>query len=774
MARRTVIVNRCHTNGSIYSYPTNAVYTTKYSYLSFLPKFLYEQFSRYANLFFLMIGILQQFPEISPVSKWGTTFSLGVILFLTAVKELAEDFRRKTADDQANTRKCEVYEKSTDTFEQREWQAVKVGDIIRVNNNDSFPADLILLKSALDDQLCYVETANVDGETNLKTRVSPFNWQPDLKMKDLYGVIICDAPDNRVLDFDGIMLVFEREMILGPRNLLLRGSQLRNTPWILGTVVYTGKDTKIVQSSRTTGIKRSSVDLMTNRQIVWLILLLFVISIACKAIFYYWSKTYTVGLPYVTLAAAITIRGMIIEFLSSIVLMNNIVPISLIMTLEFIRMYQGRLINNDMELYCSESDTPAVAKTTSLVEELGQVQHIISDKTGTLTRNEMILRSVGVKGMQIDAATITGHDNIPELVLLLDLMAICNDVIIGQERDGSLVYQSSSPDEVAITIGASCSGTRLVERKSSFLSITRAHESTRMHTFEILAVLEFNSTRKRMSIILRRADGSIVLYCKGADSIIWERLAAEQDGRMLEKTTQIISQMSVDGLRTLVFAYKELGQTDYANWLEIWNAAQKDPKDRGAAMERAMDAIETGMILVGVTGVEDRLQDQVAETIEKLQMASIKFWVLTGDKLETAVNIGYSCRLLYPDTKLLQISKNKDVADVLIHFQHEVDELNSASVCNAAIVLDTAPLEAILQCPDLQGIFSKLARKCITVLCCRVSPIQKAKVVDLIQSRERAVCLAIGDGANDVGMIQAARIGTLLHMTIIHLMATNI
>lgn len=764
MTRRTVLVNRCRPNESIYSYPDNAVYTTKYSYLTFLPKFLFEQFSRYANLFFLGIAILQQCPNLSPVSKWGTTFSLGFILLLTMVKELSEDRRRRQADDRANTAKSEVYVKHKDAFEHREWKDIKVGDIVRVNNNEPFPADLVLLHSALEDQLCYVETANVDGETNLKARVSPLTWGK-VELGELTGIIICDPPDNRVHDFEGIMLIREREMTLGPSNILLRGSQLRNTPWILGVAVYTGRDTKVVQSSRSTRIKRSSVDLMTDRQISWLILLLLVIALVCKAIFYYVSRIYAEKLWYVvSIKDAITIKGLVIEFLSAIVLINNIVPISLVMTLEVIRVYQGRLINNDMELYCPETDTPAVAKTTSLVEELGQVQYIVSDKTGTLTRNEMVLRSICVGGQQYDdVCALLEKRNIPGLAFLLEMMASCNGVVLEHESDGSLTYQSSSPDEVALVTAATLLGTQLSERKTISLTLAHGYARPIRHTFEILAVLEFSSARKRMSIILRREDGTIVLFCKGADSIVWARLAAEQDPTLLDRTNQAIARMSVLGLRTLVFAYRELAEEQYVRWSETWTAAQRDPKDRSAAMAKAMDLVESELILAGVTGVEDRLQARVAETIEKLQMASIKFWVLTGDKLETAVNIGYSCRLLYPGTKLLQISKGRGVEDLLIHFQHELDELHASSTCNAAIILESAALEAILQSHSLQNVFIKLARRCLTVICCRVSPMQKARVVDLIQSKESAVCLAIGDGANDVGMIQAARIGTTLH-----------
>lgn len=760
MPLRSILINRGRPDEHILEYDGNAVYTTKYSIWTFIPKFFFEQFSRYANLFFLVIACIQQIPGITPISRWGTAVPLSIIIFITGVKEVVEDVRRKRADDKANNAPCEVFNRSKKDYERKKWEQVRVGDIVRVCDGQEFPADLILVASSAEEGTCFVETSNIDGETNLKTRERVIVPIIPTDLCSFQGLLKCDEPNNRIYDFEGLMVVGEHEISIGPNQILLRGSRLQNTAWILGVVVYTGRDTKIVMNSRTTRIKRSSIEKMTNRQIIYLFLLLLLVVSFCFGAFWVTARLRSVNIPYLYASYELTPMNLLKKFFTFLVLMNNLVPISLIMTMELIRIRLGSLIDEDVDLYCEETDTPAVAKTTSLVEELGQVQYIFSDKTGTLTRNEMILRQLVVRGETItDVEDNVQIEEYPGLEQLLLIMATCNTAIVGRAPDGTVTYQSSSPDEVAIVQAAAGLGTALADRKLASVTVKVLSAnglSAETTTFSIITILEFDSARKRMSVLMRDSDGQAWLFSKGADAVMWPRLASGQNAEELRHAENVMGDMALIGLRTLVFAYRTISEEELSQWLPRWKQAQMTTQKRKEAMDQVMDQMEQNLILAGASGVEDRLQEAVPETIEKLHGACIRLWVLTGDKLETAVNIGYSCRLLNPATQLLQLSYPEGLESALAAYKIN---LHGQGVVNAAIVVEARTLQVILEDERLQTLFVDTTKSCRTVICCRVSPSQKAKVVEMVQKREKAVCLAIGDGANDVSMIQAAQIG---------------
>jgi phospholipid-transporting ATPase len=208
-----------------------------------------------------------------------------------------------------------------------------------------------------------------------------------------------------------------------------------------------------------------------------------------------------------------------------------------------------------------------------------------------------------------------------------------------------------------------------------------------------------------------------------------------------------------------MFACREITAQEYSEWEPIWKKSQNMIAGRKEAVERAMEIIESNLVLAGISGVEDRLQEAVPETISMLHQAKIRIWVLTGDKMETAVNIGFSCKLLSPSTQMLQLSHGDGISEAMQDFGRLIGDDDSNEPKNAAIVVEATALRSILEDDALQALFVDTSKLCRTVICCRVSPHQKSRVVELVQQREKAVCLSIGDGANDVGMIQAAHIG---------------
>lgn len=235
---------------------SNHVSTSKYNAVTFVPKFLLEQFSKYANLFFLFTACIQQVPGVSPTSQYTTIVPLGVVLLASAFKESQEDLKRHQSDRELNARPAKVL-RSDGTFEVRKWKNIRVGEVVRVESDDFIPADLILLSSSEPEGLCYIETSNLDGETNLKIKqANPLTahlTSPPL-VTALRGSLRSEQPNNSLYTYEGTLdLVNEqgvpKQVPLGPDQVLLRGAQLRNTPWVYGLVVFTGHETKLMRNA---------------------------------------------------------------------------------------------------------------------------------------------------------------------------------------------------------------------------------------------------------------------------------------------------------------------------------------------------------------------------------------------------------------------------------------------------------------------------------------------------------------------------------------------
>ncbi|KZV78063.1 phospholipid-translocating P-type ATPase, partial [Exidia glandulosa HHB12029] len=475
-------------------------------------------------------------------------------------------------------------------------------------------------------------------------------------------------------------------------------------------------------------------------------------------------------------------KSFVEDILTFIILYNNLIPISLIVTMEIVKFQQAQLINSDLDMYYQPSDTPALCRTSSLVEELGQIKYIFSDKTGTLTCNEMEFRLCSIAGVayaeKVDESKQdddgdgkawqtfaqmqemlrgTGGNELERSVVneFLTLLAVCHTVI-PEVKEDKIIYQASSPDEAALVAGAELLGYRFHTRKpkSVFVSI-----QGKTQEFEILNVCEFNSTRKRMSTVVRGPDGKIRLYCKGADTVILERLSQNQP--FTEQTLLHLEDYATEGLRTLCIASREIPESEYQTWSAIYDQAAAMISGRGDALDKAAEIIEKDMFLLGATAIEDKLQDGVPDAIHTLQQAGIRIWVLTGDRQETAINIGLSCRLISESMNLVIV--NEDNAHSTKEFITKrltaiKNQQRTGEQEDLALIIDGKSLTYALE-KDINKQFLELAIMCKAVVCCRVSPLQKALVVKLVKKNEKALLLAIGDGANDVSMIQAAHVG---------------
>lgn len=801
---RVIRLNDPVTNDREGNFGDNYISTSKYNAVTFVPKFLVEQFSRYANLFFLFTAVIQQVPGVSPTNRYTTIVPLALVLLASAFKELKEDFARHRSDSELNARIAQVLEPGSGTFESRRWRHIRVGDIVRVESNEFFPADLVLLSSSEPEGLCYVETANLDGETNLKIKQA----SPDTarittppSASALRGHMLSEHPNNSLYTFDatlhlqlsstpGFSGVPTKQIPLSPEQMLLRGAQLRNTPWIYGLVVFTGHETKLMRNATAAPIKRTAVEKQVNVLILLLFALLLILSIASAVGAIVRDSAYASEMKYLLLSedSKGKARLFVEDILTFIIAYNNLIPISLIVTIEVVKYQQAQLINSDLDMYYPATDTPALCRTSSLVEELGQIDYIFSDKTGTLTRNEMEFRQASIGGISYndtideskqdfgqvgpDGQEVGSQRTWAELQSMMNgevpddgstavihefltLLAVCHTVI-PENRDGRVTFQASSPDEAALVSGAQSLGYEFFVRKprSIFISVRGMEQE-----FEILNVCEFNSTRKRMSTIVRGPDGKIKLYCKGADTVIMARLSENQ--AFTDTTMVHLEDFATEGLRTLCVAMREIPEQEYRQWSRMYDQAAATIVDRSEALDKAADVIEQNMFLLGATAIEDKLQDGVPETIHTLQTAGIKVWVLTGDRQETAINIGLSCRLISESMNLVIVNEENahDTADLLTRRLAAVKAQRSEGDNeDMALIIDGKSLTFALE-KDIAKIFLELAVMCKAVICCRVSPLQKALVVKLVKKNMPALLLAIGDGANDVSMIQAAHVG---------------
>lgn len=785
---RMIQVNNGPANAS-HKFVSNHVSTAKYNIITFVPKFLFEQFSKYANLFFLFTAVLQQIPNVSPTNRFTTIVPLAIVLLVSAIKELVEDYKRRMSDRGLNYSKTQVLKGSS--FHETKWVDVAVGDVVRVESEEPFPADLVLLASSEPEGLCYIETANLDGETNLKIKqaipetahlVSPSD------LSRLSGRVRSEQPNSSLYTYEATLTMNagggEKELSLAPDQLLLRGATLRNTPWIHGIVVFTGHETKLMRNATATPIKRTAVERMVNVQILMLVSILIALSVVSSVGDLVVRHTASSKLAYLDYGSVNAVKQFVMDIFTYWVLYSNLVPISLFVTIEIVKYFQAFLINSDLDIYHDKTDTPATCRTSSLVEELGQIEYIFSDKTGTLTCNMMEFKQCTIAGIQYgddvpedrrataeddgefgihDYKTLRknleSHPSQGAIQQFLTLLATCHTVIPEWTSDDptQIKYQAASPDEGALVDGAAMLGYRFTNRKPRSVIFTANGVE---QEYELLAVCEFNSTRKRMSTIFRCPDGKVRIYCKGADTVILERL--HPDNPTVEVTLQHLEEYASDGLRTLCLAMREVPEDEYQQWYQIFNTANTTVGgNRADELDKAAELIEKDFYLLGATAIEDRLQDGVPDTIHTLQTAGIKIWVLTGDRQETAINIGMSCKLISEDMTLLIINE-ENAAATRANLQSKMDavksQAGSGDIEALALVIDGKSLTFALE-KDMEKLFLDLAVMCKAVVCCRVSPLQKALVVKLVKRHLKSLLLAIGDGANDVSMIQAAHVG---------------
>ncbi|KAI0077495.1 phospholipid-translocating P-type ATPase [Panus rudis PR-1116 ss-1] len=972
-------------------YVRNKVRTSKYTVVTFIPKNLYEQFRRVANLYFLVLVVLQVFPMFGAASPQTAALPLIFIITVTAIKDGIEDYRRAVLDEEVNnsaatklghwknvnqptdprnwfekllginppgkvtkgvrklrereasqgteivlskegvdSRMSETtdaqsmdqgyysgaggrrlediqsvdehsypptsldYQSSSQTvvgftpddmkdwrggsgsltayqqsvksrsslgvvdhskrttgmarWERTLWKKLEVGDIVLLRENEQVPADIVVLSTSDPDNMCYLETKNLDGETNLKPRKSVRATASIISEDDIERiafVLDSEPPHQNLYLYHGVLRYKDpntgeqKQESVTINELLLRGCTVRNTSWIIGLVVFTGADSKIMLNGGDTPSKRSKIEKETNFNVIVNFVVLIGMCLTSAIANGIWDGKGGTSATFFEAGADPTdssVVNAIVTFTSCLIAFQNIVPISLYISIEIVKTIQAFFISQDVDMYYKPFDAACTPKTWNISDDLGQIEYIFSDKTGTLTQNVMEFQKCSVNGVpygegvteaQRGAAKREGKPDAldpeeqtkqlahlkqdmmnkmnrafknrycqPEKLTLIspklaeDLsdrtseqrnhlinffraLAICHSVLADRsdtKRPFHLEYKAESPDEAALVAAARDVGFPFVQKTKDSIDIEVMGQAERYIPLEMI---EFNSTRKRMSVIVRNPQGQIVLYCKGADSVIYQRLRPDHDPILKEKTAKDMESFANSGLRTLCIAYRYLTEQEYMEWQRVYDAANNAIEDRDEEIDKANERIEHSLTILGATALEDKLQEGVPEAIETLHNAGIKLWILTGDKVQTAIEIGFSCNLLKQDMEIMILS-----ADTLHEAQLQIEGgVNKiASVLGPpswdpktrgfvpgqkaafAVVIDGDTLRHALS-PQLKPLFLNLATQCETVVCCRVSPAQKALVVKLVKEGRNAMTLSIGDGANDVAMIQEANIG---------------
>ena len=654
-------------------------------------------------------------------------------------------------------------------------------------------------------------------------------------------------------------------------HLLPQSCFLKNTASIVAMVVYTGKDTKAALNKSPTPIKWAQIDKDVSTYSKYIFIVQLILAAVCGIVGLALSAGVEQRHWYIMPPKGETGLAAVIYPLRFFLLTTVMIPISFKFVVDISKYFMAMAIEWDLCMWDGERGVGARVRNSSILEDLGQIEYVLSDKTGTMTKNEMVLKEVSVFGHRLllkrSAATgrAYGHAMSPtgdsatddELALFWHALAVCNSVEVEEAPVTSVVaspvcllppsssaannapaassapltytYAAVSPDEEALCVAAAAHGHRLVERTKVSLRVavmptgfaaaspvpsqppsampsssaaTSAGEPT-FRDFIVEQTFAFASELKCMSVLITDpTTGRTHLFSKGADdklmSLLSPAFTSSPAGRQrINKVNNDLEAFAASGLRTLLVCYREVPVEEVRRFNKAHAEAMLEMEGRAERLLALRAGLERDMTLIGATAIEDCLQEGVAQTISDLLDANIKVWMLTGDKVETAEQIALSCGLMAASDTVIPVygdeweAELRRAADPAAYVRRTGRPLpNTPSVSALAtpaahlansnnatemrgigmgfgegiekgtvlIVQGGRVLERILSTPALMERFVAISSRCKAVVCARVTPIQKAQVTAMVRRRGK-LTLAIGDGGNDVAMIQEAHVG---------------
>ncbi|KAL2164841.1 hypothetical protein VTH06DRAFT_137 [Thermothelomyces fergusii] len=614
-----------------YPYISNAIRTSRYTVYDFFPKQLFFQFTRLANFYFLCVGIPQTIPGISTTGNFTTILPLLFFVLLTIAKEGYDDWRRHRLDKIENARPATVLRRAGSSAGTREgwrswflfcggsirkpgmfdqqsgtgrasphglqwqtvqWRDLRVGDVVKLSRDEDVPADIVLLHAAGEEGLAYVETMALDGETNLKSkRVCAALAGCD----SVEGICNCGAefvvenPNPDLYRFDGRVTVGGETLPLTLTEVVYRGCTIRNTASVIGMVINTGEETKIRRNAnRHPNAKKPALESTANMIVLALVVYLVSLVAGLSGGYAIWQRTYErvawylrdVPVPYSHI-----IMGYAIQF-------NNVIPLALYVSLEIVKICQMLLLNSDIEMYDEASDTPARCNTNTILENLGQVGYLFSDKTGTLTENVMRFRKMSVAGTiwlhQMDMAQ--GDDGSRDL---------------NEAREAECEKLGASPEHGSDTPGGA-GASRL-----SSLPAADGAASGRHHiqpNFTTSDLLEYIRTRphspfseRAIQYILAMAlchtclpelkDGEIDFQAASPDELALVRAARDLGVLVTQRTTQSVTLRISDGDGYTDRTYRILDVIEFSSKRKRMSIIVRCPDGRIWLLTKGADSV---------------------------------------------------------------------------------------------------------------------------------------------------------------------------------------
>ena len=748
----------------------NSIRTCQYTILTFFPLALLNQFKTAFNWFFLIYIIIACIPILSDKSVAAEVSPFIVVIIISLFKEAIEDYRKYINDKKSNNTPVLIYKQNR--FYKDKCQSIKVGNIIKIYKDELIPADVLIVKSSLKSGLCYMQTSNLDGENALKPREA-FNLTQDnifnkskiinklFNYQKEHFFIEVLPPNKDIYNIEGTVFYDKNKNYISIKNILLRGARLKNVDYVYGIVLYSGHDTKLMQNIGHSSLKMSSIDIKLN----YIILIIFIICIIINIISSLLGISIRESLlpnydegdinaEYVLYYRDKETRKNYLEIIriitNNFLIYNTFIPISIIISNAFCKILQTIYLQQFSPEYKEDKDDKIKCFSTGLLDELGNVKYIFSDKTGTLTKNEMVFRGCSIytqlfddssnnnndsmtdsfyaqsflnlqypntsalsrKNISFNESTkmatnlsklssskisenfglnnflrflqnnitfknnayqnITPFNSVGEAIEHFFINIIINhDVLIEYNDKNEINFQGPSPDEITLVTAAYEFGFCFVSRENNIISIELHDQNGNIKEkqYKILQKFDFTSERQCSSIIVEdNISKRKILYIKGSDRKIFNSLDEYSLKNIHPKTKQHVDQFAKQGLRTLCYGFKYIKNNDYEKWEKEYIETKYKSmtnKELCGVLDLLINRIESNVVLLGVSALEDKLQNEVEKDIKKFIEAGINFWMITGDKMDTAESIGYSCGIFSEDCEVYKIKDTNNVQQVV-------------------------------------------------------------------------------------------------------------